>query len=85
MRGRGEGSYADAIHALFEAAATRHGFRRGAIPSDVQVDAQDAGKTCMSIAMPAAMTAAEPEVLAQPPVAEKPPVPRTGQLELRLT
>ena len=42
VRGRGEGNYADAIHALFEAAATRHGFRRGAIPSDVQVDAQDA-------------------------------------------
>ncbi len=60
VRGRGEGTYADAIQALFEAAATRHGFRRGAIPSDVQVDAQDSRKTCMSIAMPAAMTAAEP-------------------------
>ncbi len=86
VRGRGEGNYADAIHALFEAAATRHGFRRGAIPSDVQVDAQETGKTCMSIALPAAMAAAEPEaLLAQRPVAEEPPVARPGQLELRLT
>ena len=91
VRGRGEGNYAEAIHALFEAAATRHGFRRGAIPSDVQVDGQDARKTCMSVALPAAMTAAEPGAPPQPPIGEKPPVgekgplARTGQLELRLT
>lgn len=72
VRGRGEGSYADAIHALFDAAATRHGFRRGAIPSDVQVDAANAEaqpqKSCMSMAMP--------------PALEAPPLARPGQLEL---
>jgi DNA repair photolyase len=58
VRGRGEGTYADAIHALFESAATRYGFRRGVIPSDVQVDDQDARRaaTCMSAAMPAALS-----------------------------
>ena len=56
----------------------------GAIPSDVQVDAQDARKTCMSIAMPAAMTAGDPTGTEPPPVAEKPPLARPGQLELPL-
>src|SRR3954469_4110900 len=72
VRGRGKGSYADAIHALFEAAATRHGFRRGAIPSDVQVDAQDSRKTCMSMAMPATT----------PPAIDRPPAAGGGQLDL---
>jgi hypothetical protein len=84
VRGRGEGSYADAIHALFEAAATRHGFRPGAIPSDVQVDAQDSRKTCMSVAMPAAMATTAGPPAATAPVAEKLPLARTGQLELPL-
>ena len=74
-RGRGEGNYADAIHALFDSAAIKHGFRRGAIPSDVQVDRSDpepkAGKSCMSMAMPASLE-------------DSPPAPGRGQLELRL-
>ena len=98
VRGRGEGTYADAIHALFETAATRAGFRLdgaglrpaesregagalpgfpgktpGAIPSDVQVDAQEtrASGGCLATALPAPL--AEPR---QPPV--------TRQLELGL-
>src|SRR6185437_8744165 len=99
VRGRGEGTYAEAIHALFETAATRAGFRLdgaglrpaessregagalpgfpaktpGAIPSDVQVDAQQtrASGGCLAMALPAPR--AEPR---QPPV--------TRQLELGL-
>src|SRR6185437_4212394 len=73
VRGRGEGTYADAIHALFETAATRAGFNLGAIPSDVQVDAQEtrAAGGCVSIALPA-------------PLAEAKQGPATQQLELRL-
>jgi DNA repair photolyase len=62
VRGRGEGSYADAIHALFESAATRAGFKLGAIPSDVQVDDQEtrASGGCMSMALPAPIETARP-------------------------
>jgi DNA repair photolyase len=73
VRGRGEGTYADAIHALFERAAARAGLNLGAIPSDVQVDGQEtrASGGCMSIALPAL-------------VAEAKRPPGTQQLELRL-
>jgi hypothetical protein len=67
VRGRGEGSYADAIHALFEASATRAGFKLGAIPSDVQVSEQEtrASTTCMSVALPTPIQKERPSRQAQ--------------------
>jgi DNA repair photolyase len=67
VRGRGEGTYADAIHALFESAAGRAGFKLGAIPSDVQVDEQETRPSggCMSIALPAPLAKARPAAAAR--------------------
>jgi DNA repair photolyase len=62
VRGRGEGNYADAIHALFESAAARAGFQLGAIPSDVRVGEQETRQSggCMSVALPAPLSETRP-------------------------
>ena len=62
VRGRGEGTYAHAIHALFETTAARAGFKLGAIPSDVQLDEQEtrASSGCMSMALPAPIAEVRP-------------------------